>query len=367
MTEPPNIRRRYLREPRFRPGTLPKLKTKVKKCLLKKETLVKVGPLIPLNRLPNDLGFQFLFLQQGITQRYNYLESQKECIRHLLFYKVSIDIDIKKYETKIKRLRFWIQKDQFVRTAMRRLVQIWLYKRYRNRYINTEDPATLSEPRLPIFVFDPKARGSYIFDAFSLRRSIQMNLTFTDWMFPEPAAPKNPLTNLPFTMPQVLRIIEQLRAVNATNWWIEAYYQLKFNLEYLKNIFDVPLKINSLTEIIKNRTSEEYIEYLQEFIEEQFDAHDIEFNSHLTILNWAAALLPNDRYMIKWGKIMFEFKKFRILYSIPQSDIENRLLDPLYSVTLRLFNMTDEIARLGYIRLTSISNTNEDSSQEITN
>lgn len=354
MSLPPNQRRRILQTPRFHPGIFPTPKPKIKKCLVKNNPTIKVGPLIPINKLPPDLRLDFLFMEQGIQNRYEYLESEKESIRQLAFYRVNVKLDHTKYENRLKRLRFWVRKDQLVRSALRRLLQIWLYKRYKGRFINTEDPATLTVPRKPIYIYDSTVRGTYVFDAFSLRKSIQMNLTFTDWMFPDPTAPKNSLTNLPFSMPQILRIFEQLRAANATNWWIEAYYQSKFNLDSMKKVFIIPLKLNSLTEIVRNRSSEEFTEYLQDFIEEQFDAHDIEFNSHLVILKWAAARIPNDPYMIEWSNAMFEFKKIRILYCIPESIIDHILIDPLYPLTLRLFNKTGEIARLGRLRLASI-------------
>ena len=366
MSSPPPQRRRpNPPTPRFHPGLFPSQKPKHKKCLVKKSILSKVGPLIPLNTLPPDLRLNFLFLKQGIQNRYEYLESEKEVIKQLNFFRVNVKLDVTKYENRLKRLRFWVRKDQLVKSALRRFVQIWLYKRYKSRFINTEDPATLIAPRHPIHVYDPTIKGTYVFEAFSLRKSIQMNLTFTDWMFPEPAAPKNPLTNLSFTMPQVLRILEQLRAANATNWWIEAYYQSKFNLDIIKKVFCIPLKLNSLTEMIRNRSGEEYTEYLEEFIEEQFDTHDIEFNSYLTILKWAAARLPNDSYMLEWAKAMYEFKKVRILYSIPESITDHILIDHLYPLTLRLFNRTGEIARLGRLRLDSIPKAIPPPSQQV--
>jgi hypothetical protein len=354
MSLPLNQRRRFLQAPQFHPGIFPNPKPKVKKCLVKNSLPIKVGPLIPLNKLPPELRLDFLFIKQGIQNRYEYLECEKNSIRELSLYRLNINIDILKYENRLKRLRFWIRKDQHVRTVLRRFVQLWLYKHYKTRFVNTEDPATLSIPRLAIHVYDTSVKGTYVFEAFSLRKSIQMNLTFTDWMFPAPSPPKNPLTNLPFSMPQMLRILEQLRAANATNWWIEAYYQSKFNLSSLTNVFSIQLKLNSITELVRNRSSEEYIEYLQEFVEEQFDAHDIEFTSYLTILRWAVIHLPNDPYMMKWASAMYEFKKVRILYSISDTVIDHILFDPLYPLTLRLFYKTGELARLGRLRLESI-------------
>ena len=366
MTSPPPQRRRpNPPPPKFHPGIFPSQKPKHKKCLVKSSSPVPVGPFIPLLKLPADLRLQFLFIKKGIKNRFEYLESEKESIHQLKFFKVNCKIDTEKYDNRLKRLRFWVRKDQHVRTIMKRFVQLWLYNKYGKRFINTEDPATLVEPRKPIFLFDPKMRGTYVFDAFSLRKCIQMNLSFTDWMFPEPAPPKNPLTNLPFTMPQILRIFQQLRAANATSWWIEAYYQSKFDLNVIKKVFCIPLKLNSLTELVRNRSSEEYIEYIQEFIEDQFDAHDIDFTSHLTILKWAASRLPNDPYMIEWANAMFEFKKVRILYSIPDSISDHLLIDPLYSITLRLFDKTGEIARLGRLRLDSIPKVVPPPSQQV--
>lgn len=366
MSLPPAQRRRHANTPKFHPGIFPKQKPKHKRCLVKSSpSPLAVGPFIPLSKIPADLRLQFLFMKKGITNRYEFLESEKESIRHLKLYSVTCKFDTEKYENRLKRLRFWVRKDQQVRSMMRRLLQVWLYKKYGKRFINTEDPATLMAPRIPVYVFDPKMRGTYQFDAHSLRKCIQMNLTFTDWMFPNPSPPKNPLTNLPFTMPQILRIFQQLRAANTTCWWIEAYNQTKFSLDIMKRVFNIPLKLNSLTELIRNHSSEEYIEYLQEFIEEQFDAHDIDFTAHLTILKWAASRLPNDPYMVEWGKAMYEFKKVRILYVIPDAVIDHILIDPLYPITLRLFNKTGEIARLGRLRLDSIPKAVPPPSQQV--
>lgn len=311
-----------------------------------------MGPLIPIQNIPHDLQMHFSFMERNLRSRQLSVESYSELIKILKI--IPAKIDVAHHVQRLKRLQFWIQKDQRIRGALKRFVQLWLYRRYGSRMMNTEDPATLMEPRIPIHIYDTRVKGTYIFDAFSLRRLLQMNLTFTEWMFPEPCHPKNPLTNMPFTMPQVMHIIPKLRAANATNWWIEAYYQSKFDLKVFEKVFCIPLKLNSLTELVRNRSSEEYIEYLEEFIEDQFDIHDVEFTSHLTILKWAVAHLPNDAYMIEWAKIMYDFTKIRILYSIADSIIDHILLEPFYVQTRYLFNKMDEIARLGRVRLASI-------------
>ena len=39
---------------------------------------------------------------------------------------------------------------------------------------------------------------------------------------------------------------------------------------------------------MRNKTSEEYTELMCEFLEDEFEYHEIDFTSHLIILKWAA-------------------------------------------------------------------------------
>ena len=133
----------------------------------------------------------------------------------------------------VLELSNWIDKEQRVRLAIRRLVNNWFYKKYSKRCLNENDPWTLYPPTNPIVIFDSKCRGYYQFEANSLKLHIEKSLEYSQWLFPTPYAPKNPLTNLPFHDGQLSIILSGLRKQGYGSWKIEAYKASNYNNELI--------------------------------------------------------------------------------------------------------------------------------------
>lgn len=330
----------------FNPGTF-RNKRKIKKNVHNNKNCTPTKLLIPFDLIHPQIQYNAFFVGQTITQRNNNITLRRKA------YQLLHIEDIKKQNELLEQ---YIYKEQYIRTILKRFIQLWFYKRYKNRFINTEDPVTLCIPSKPVYVYDSKIKGVFTFEAASLRKSIENNLTFTDWMFPEPILPRNCFTNIPFSNEQMYEIVRQLRLFNMTSWWIEAYISLGMNLSIFTLHHQIPLKINNLNYIIRNKKSEEYIENLNDFIERYYYIHEIQFLSHLVILKWAVIHLTDDDYMKKWSELLYEFIKIGILHNIPETDTDNQIYDDIYLKTHTLLLKHGEIARIGKIRLLSIAN-----------
>jgi hypothetical protein len=303
-------------------------------------------PLITFSpNIPYECMITALMTGVGIKARHEMMEIQRASIETIQPPEMRTAL----FET-LREKEHWLLLESKCRTAFRILVSRWLFKRYSNRMVNTEDPATLSEPVQPIYVFDASARGTYVFEASSLRKSMERDLNYCDWLFPEPFHPKNPLTNLPFHMGHRIYILQQLRAYNQGSWILESYSQVKWNLKVFRDIFMVPLKTRALQDICRNPTSEETIDYMSEFIEDHYDYHEIHRPEILTVLKWAIKHTPTHEYMLEWLDAFKHFYSIQIIYGEHYIENNYTIQTRLYGTTEQLFKQIKTINRLAKLR-----------------
>jgi len=94
---------------------------------------------------------------------------------------------------------------------------------------NTEDPVTLEIPKKPVYVIDFVNRSSFVYDASTIKRTIQDRILLSDHMFPIPKRPVNILTNKEFTCYQLYSIIQQCKKYGETSWIMESLTDLSCN------------------------------------------------------------------------------------------------------------------------------------------
>ncbi len=250
-------------------------------------------------------------------------------------------------------------KEQQIRTTFRNFTRIWLYKRYRNRLLNTEDPATMEVPRTPIHVYSTSQKGSYVFEASTLIKSIEKDLCFAQYLFPEPTHPKNPLTNLVWKPEQRLHIIQQLRSLNIGSWILEGYVKCNYKLRMFRDIFMVPLKVRALMDLTMNASSEDTIEFVCEFIEDMNEYYDNE-DSNLGIIKWAVRNMPSHPYIREWRKLWAKIYQYNIMYNEDYLDSHPVLQNKLYKPGEKLlfdFKSISELAAERMLRAPSTAPT----------
>jgi hypothetical protein len=252
-------------------------------------------------------------------------------------------------------LRAWVKMEIKVRTRIRRLVQLWLAKKYKSRMLNTEDPCTMSAPIKPVYIFDPASRGTYVFEATSLKQHMESSLGYARWMIPEPKMPTNPFTNLPFSIGQLLVLQTAMRFQNVSSWMLEGFQDSKYDLKLFEVTFARPLRINALKVLHRNPTSEDLIDELRDFVEDNYEEEKINKPAHLTAICWGVEFKPLSDYIGQWRQVWYDYMYPRILHGTDYFEshlAEHRKI----MVRLRgLFKKDSEIQNLAEERLAAIN------------
>lgn len=314
---------------------------------------INVGTIVPYDKLPLNIYISTLFTKRNITAYINLLSAHSVQYKNL---KKSLFRNLNTNEVYLSILQKQHYFKLIIKTivSLRRFVQHWLYKKYKSREINTEDPATLCIPLKPISIFDSKAKGIYKFEMQTIKQQLTNDLSYSDWLFPKFIRPKNPFTNLPFTEAQLISITNFLKLHGMTNWYIEAFREYKYNLKKFHEELFTPLRLRALNDLIKNTSSDQFIELLYEFILDQYDYHEYNCKSNLNIIRWAIAKKASDPYIKKWVDIFYKFMRAEILYGKEFVNDHDEIGDIYYAETKKLFDDYKEISRLGYLRLESI-------------
>jgi hypothetical protein len=314
-----------------------------------KTGLANVGTILPLHKFDPSIGFMLQFTGSSFSSRQDSISSMRETMVRLGKYPLYRPYAMMIKE-KIHVYRPWIRKEQRIRTLLRCLVRCWILKKYEKRKLNTEDPVTMCEPEKPVQVFDMRLKGSYTFDIQTIKKTIEEDLVYSEWMFPKPKSPKNPFTNLPFTCGQMIKLIDSINKYGTSSWILEAYKSSHYDTDNFLMHYSIPIRMHGLKSIIRNKTSDEFQEFLIEFIEESYEYHDIQYTSHLNILKWAVFHAIEDPYMKKWINIFKRYHEYSIL-----NGKEDSQKDEFLDETQTLLDDSVSIAKLGRERLNSIS------------
>lgn len=132
---------------------------------------------------------------------------------------------------------------------------------------NTLDTVTLEIPRNPVYVLDFTQRTSYVYEASSLRKTIENRIFLSDYMFPEPKEPINTLSNLPFTYGQLLSINKQCKAYGQFSWILDRYIACDCCLRIFELRFEKELHceaINSFFTTNSNAANDTIIDFFED-------------------------------------------------------------------------------------------------------
>ncbi len=255
----------------------------------------------------------------------------------------------------LNTLRKWSKLEIKVRSRIRRLVQLWLAKKYKSRLLNTEDPCTMSPPTKSVFIFDPAARGTYVFEAQSLKQHMESMLGYARWMIPEPKMPTNPFTNLPFSIGQLMVLQTAMRFQNVSSWMLEGFHDTKYDLKLFELTFARPLRINALKVLHRNPTSEDLIDEIRDFVEDNYEEEKINKPAHLTAICWGVENKPHSEYIGQWRQVWYDYMYPRLLHG---SDYFESHLAEHRKIMVRLrglFKKDSEIQNLAEERLKAIN------------
>jgi hypothetical protein len=189
--------------------------------------------------------------------------------------------------------------------CMNKLVSLRRVSICMKKHINVEDIVTMEVPKKPIYVINYPERCTYVYEADTMRRSINTKLLMSDWMFENPQYPINPLSNEPFTTGQLLSIYNQMKAYGSFSWIFNRFKACSFNLKLFKLRFKQQLKLEAIGSHFKNEheNSKETIFDLFEANAVNYGMSDTNIEKFKTFYN----LYPNSNYNIKIKPLVMRY------------------------------------------------------------
>ena len=125
--------------------------------------------------------------------------------------------------------RIW---DRFteIRYQMRRLLNSWLLKKSQKKILPIPNYETMEDPEPSNCVewTDIESRCTYRIHGDTLVKSMKMYLHHSDYGFPEPLTPKNPTTNAPFTLGQLIHLTYEIYSWCGKNRKLVPYILTKY-------------------------------------------------------------------------------------------------------------------------------------------
>lgn len=154
----------------------------------------------------------------------------------------------------------------------------WRRKRYMKNLKNTEDIVTLESPKNPVYIVDLVGRCAYVFEAKTLKNTFEIKFLLSDYMFPEPEAPCNPLTNQMLTVGQLISCIEQMQGHGVFSWILDRYRKGGFSMIKFERSFRQYLKMKAIAyhfDYQVEDSMETVVDYFQLHAEDAEMADDI--------------------------------------------------------------------------------------------
>jgi hypothetical protein len=128
------------------------------------------------------------------------------------------------------------------------------------------DPVTLEPIRKPVYLFDHRAKRTFVFEATTLHRSIRSALTFQLYMVSDPKAPKNLFTNTPFSYGQLTSLFNQLQAHGLMTFELMAWRKMAFCISRYRMYMDTWLQVDAHRQEIYSVNSEDGQEMILDFV-----------------------------------------------------------------------------------------------------
>jgi len=185
------------------------------------------------------------------------------------------------------------------------LVHRWRINKSIKNCKNTEDLATSEYPKKLVRILDFPMRISYIFEASTIRKIIELRITTSDYMFPGPLYPINPFTNEPLRIGQLLSIIDQCKNHGEFSWILDRLYASECDLNMFCIRFRQPLKILAIENHFKGELYK-YTDEIHDFFEINADRYSLDDDT-VDKFKLRMSQRPNCPLIKEWTNLTRDF------------------------------------------------------------
>jgi hypothetical protein len=133
-----------------------------------------------------------------------------------------------------------------LKNMVKKLTRLWLYKKCLKNLIDTKDIVTMENPKKPVYILNFERRCSYVYEANTIRKSINNRLLNSEYMFPMSVYPLNILSNEQLTYIQAVSVYNQLKIHGACSWAFERFKVCNFNLKRFEKRCGQQLKLSAI-------------------------------------------------------------------------------------------------------------------------
>jgi len=238
-----------------------------------------------------------------------------------------------------------------IRSRLRCFLHRWRTSRLKQ--INTEDVITLEEPRIPVIVVDWTTNSTYVFEASSLMKDITYRLMHHTDFFEVPQPPRNPLTNTPFTLTQLISIYSQLDGKTKATTAYTAFRDSRWDINRFALINYVPLQLNAFRKTMLNTDNYYYRERLLDFIHLAYEEEGID--CYKSAYKYMLYYQPKYPLLLRWAKLCTSYHEAEILYRRNPTYLSS-FQDDILEKTIPLLHKQGELRECAYtyIRVTNI-------------
>jgi hypothetical protein len=185
------------------------------------------------------------------------------------------------------------------------LIYNWKVKLAKKNIKNVDDPVTLEIPKKPVLVIDINKRISFVYEARSIRKSIEERLLFSDYMFSEPLDPLNILSNKPLTYGQIVSICKQCKDHGEYSWILEEFKIHGTNLKNFITFNRQKLNLEAVNSFFKKNTYT-IRETVIDFFVQEADMADLPRNIMNKFIR-KYDTQPNNELVQKWVRNTKEY------------------------------------------------------------
>ena len=208
-----------------------------------------------------------------------------------------------------KKVKPLLLENQKLRWRFKRFLSVWRLKRF--HVINDTDFITLSPIATPIKIANFALRSIYLFEPASILNHMHKQLLHHDGSIPEPISPRNPYTNAPFSLCELVTLRNACKQFGLSSWTLEGFAKSKYDIDIFLQYQRKPLRMNAMKTILYNFSHYEGKELLLNFIESQHEEHQAVFRKQL--YRWFLLHMPEEVKVCKWRSICLEYYEQDIL------------------------------------------------------
>ena len=137
-----------------------------------------------------------------------------------------------------------------------------------------------------VAVYDFQTQSKYHFHTQTILRIILSSLYYNAYGIPKPSQPKNPYTNLEWTQPQLISIVQQIisnmiKINRVPSKTLLAYHACGYNLKAFAELCKNDLAIQAANDLFKNKDDVDTREIYRETLEDFMDDLRVAFSSSL--------------------------------------------------------------------------------------